>query len=143
MRHFILLMAIACSLQLRSQTDTLQWKALIRSSDWKTYSSVKDLDPQLLKKFPEWKRMSSRNGRFEATDVGTGPRRRLYFAANYRNYWIVSYEHGGIGYHTHCMFIEITANGFNVYHSYNTFGSLAELQRQGALFMESWNEYDY
>ena len=43
---------------------------------------------------------------FNPTDNGGGTRVRLYFAAKSGDYWIVSYEHGGRGYHTDCFFVK-------------------------------------
>ena len=145
---FTLITFIFLQLALYSQqSDTLNWETIITSSNWKTYTSVKDLDTKLISKFPQWKDMSRVHGRFEATDVGGGPRERLFFAANYQNYWIVSYEHGGRGYHTHCFFIKmISENEFLVYQSHKKFKTLEELQSFVStqdIPMEIWDGYDY
>jgi hypothetical protein len=41
--------------------------------------------------------------RFQATDVGEGPRRRFIAAARAGNRWVAAYEHGGIAYHIHVV----------------------------------------
>lgn len=131
------------SLSFAQTADTLKWKTLIRAANWETYTHAKDLDRAVLKKFPNWRSMSRVNGRFEATDVGSGPRERLFFIAKYQNCWIVSLEHGGIGYHTHCFFIEETDKGLSVYHSYMEFQTLAKLQSAGNISVQEWDAYDY
>ncbi len=149
MKYILTLFVLAFSrLVYSQQPDTLNWETIINSSSgWKTFTSIKDLDKTLISKFPEWKDMSGPKGRFEATDVGGGPRERLFFAANYQNYWIVSYEHGGIGYHTHCFFIQVKdENKFIIYDSYNEFRTLQKLQSfvlTKDIPMELWDGYDY
>jgi hypothetical protein len=47
--------------------------------------------------------MVDRGEPFEATDVGSGPRRRFIIAAATESRWVMAYEHGGIGYHIHVL----------------------------------------
>lgn len=44
--------------------------------------------------------------RFNASDAGGGPKRRLTYIARLDNSYILSYEHGGIGYHCHSIIFE-------------------------------------
>jgi hypothetical protein len=89
------------------QEDNNNWQTIIQTSIFTELNNPKKIDKNLLSKFPEWKGMSKRNGKFNASDIGSGPRRRIYFIANSENHWIISYEHGGRGYHTHCFLITI------------------------------------
>ncbi len=43
--------------------------------------------------------LSPTDGTFQATDVGEGPRTRFIAAARLKGRYVVTYEHGGRGYH--------------------------------------------
>jgi tetratricopeptide (TPR) repeat protein len=90
-----------------SNNDSIPWRSILDTCNFKSIKTVSEIDPVLLEKFPSWKSMSNPNGKFNATDVGGGPRKRLYFAAKCGDYWIISSENGGRGYHTDCFFIKI------------------------------------
>jgi hypothetical protein len=55
--------------------------------------------------------------RFNGTDIGAGPRRRLAFITKLNDDYILSYEHGGRGYHCHSIIFE--TNGKEVIGFYN------------------------
>jgi hypothetical protein len=89
--------------------DTAGWNTLLLNSSFAKINSIKKIDREILSRFPFWKYMSKPGGKFNATDFGGRRRRRLYFIAKSDNHWIVSYEHGGRGHHTHCFLITIDA----------------------------------
>ena len=86
-------------------------------------------------------------GEFNATDVGSGPSRRLYFIAKTDKHWIVSYEHGGWGYHAHCFFITIDdGNNLLIQNSNIKLESLEFLKAfitKEKILLEPWNGYEY
>jgi len=107
---FALVTFILCSPAIGQVKDSTDWNLLLKFSNFTEINSARKIDRIILKKFPSWKRMSKPHGNFNPTDVGKGRRLRLLFSAKIDNYWIVSYEHGGRGYHTHCLFITIDSN---------------------------------
>ena len=54
---------------------------------------------------------------FNATDVGLGVRRKLYYIEKKGDKYILSYEHGGRGNHFHSIIFE--TNGKEIIHVYN------------------------
>jgi hypothetical protein len=127
--------------------DAASWETIIQSSTFTEVNNPKKIDKSLLSKFPGWKKMSRRNGKFNGSDVGAGPRRRIYFIAKSGNRWIVSYEHGGLGYHTHCFLTTIDSeNNLDIQESNVKFESLDYLKMfiksDHALFTQ-WAGYEY
>jgi hypothetical protein len=62
-------------------------------------------------------KFSISNRKFNATDNGSGPRRKLSFIAKLKDDYILSYQHGGMGYHCHSIIFE--TNGSEVINVYN------------------------
>jgi hypothetical protein len=127
--------------------NTIDWQTTLESSNFVAINNPKKIDQNILSKFPEWKKMSAPHGRFNATDDGNGPHRRLYFIAKADTNWIVSYEHGGRGYHTHCFLITIgSQNNLLIQSSIIEFKSLEYLKlflRNQKNPFEGWDGYDY
>ena len=113
--------------QTKSKTT---WTTVLQYSNFTEITSIKKIDKNILSKFPSWKKMIRRKGQFNATDVGGGQRLRLFFIAKTDdNHWIISYEHGGRGYHTHCFLITIDAkNNLDIQESYTKFETLDYLK---------------
>jgi hypothetical protein len=116
------------------QQDTLAWRSELLSSGFKLFAKHTDIDPAILSQIPNLKKMANVKGKFNATDVGNrDPTRRLFFAASSGNKWIISYEHGGIGYHTHCLFITIdTDKTITIKDTLREFTSLSGLKEYAA-----------
>jgi hypothetical protein len=70
--------------------------------------------------------------RFNATDIGSGPRRRLSFIVKWKDDYIISYEHGGRGYHCHSIIFE--TNGKEITGFYNV--TFFDKQNNVTEFME-------
>lgn len=91
--------------------------------------------------------MKRRGGRFNATDIGSGPRRRIFFIAKSGNNWIVSYEHGGHGYHRHCFLITIDQQNNSIWDNscfkIESFGLLKELLKDESCSFTKWSDGDY
>jgi hypothetical protein len=127
--------------------DTVDWSALLQHSNFTEINSTKKIDKNILAKFPSWKRISNRGGQFNATDVGSGRGLRLFFIAKRDNHWIISYEHGGRGYHTHCFLITIDSdNNLDIQESDMKFESLDYLKAftktDNNLFRQ-WRGYEH
>jgi hypothetical protein len=56
-------------------------------------------------------------GRFNGTDKGTGPKRKLFYIVKCRDNYILSYAHGGIGNHFHSVIF--MTNGKEIENVYN------------------------
>src|ERR1051326_891894 len=123
------------------------WMHLPDSSTFVSGCKVKDIDTSLFRVFPHWADMSDCSGKFNATDVGRGPRRRLFFFARSGDHWIVSYEHGGIGYHPHCFFIACDSNGkyvvYETMQEVKSWDNLKSIISSGKLKIEKWDWYDH
>ncbi|MCE3259096.1 MAG: hypothetical protein K0S12_737 [Bacteroidetes bacterium] len=129
--------------------DTL-WRQAILHPDFKTIGNAKEIDSAITNRLPELKskHIANPNEKFNATDNGGGPRRRLYFAGFLNNRWIISYEHGGRGYHEHTFFITISADKkLTIDESLQVFQTFQELKnfafKNDTIIIKSWNHYDY
>jgi hypothetical protein len=98
----------------QNDTKITTWQTILQISIFQKVSNPKKIDKGLLSKFPNWKKMSPQGARFNSSDIGGGPHRRVYFIANSGNYWIVSYEHGGKVYHSHCFLITLDAENTSI-----------------------------
>jgi hypothetical protein len=56
-------------------------------------------------------------GRFNGTDIGTGPKRKLFYILRSADNYIMSYAHGGIGRHFHSAIF--MTNGKEIENVYN------------------------
>jgi hypothetical protein len=83
------------------------WSTILGTEKFTAIRSINKVDPVILARFQYLKTISRPGGKFNSTDLGKGPRRRLYFIARSNDHWIISYEHGGRGYHSHCFLITI------------------------------------
>jgi hypothetical protein len=85
--------------------------------------------------------------RFNATDAGSGPKRKLTYIAQLGDDYILAYEHGGIGYHFHSVIFE--TNGKEVVSVYSLVGgikhdSITELIKQievGNIWIQTSDEF--
>ncbi|MFI5406227.1 MAG: hypothetical protein ACHQ1D_06905 [Nitrososphaerales archaeon] len=113
----------------QSNDNLTDWPTFLLDSNFTEINSPKKIDKKILSKFPYWKKMSKLSGRFNASDFGGGPSRRLYFIAKANRHWIISYEHGGRGYHTHCFLITIDPkNNLDIQESWMKIESLDYLK---------------
>jgi hypothetical protein len=109
--------------------DAINRQTIIQSSNSIEINNPAKIDKRLLIKFPAWKKMFASNGKFNATDVGNGPNRRVIFIAKADSNWIISYQHGGTGYYTHCFLITFNdQHNLLIQNSPGKFESLEDLK---------------
>ena len=131
MKHFFLLLLFFSFFAASGQTaaDTAGLHNTLRTAAFGVSGKVTEIDDWLFIRFPEWEKMADPKKRFNPTDNGGGAKRRLFFAARSGNVWIVSYEHGGRGYHTHCFIITVTeGHELFVFDCHREFKSMDELR---------------
>jgi hypothetical protein len=88
-----------------SKVQAIAWDFAENSLQIKSYTQLPECIIQYLnQKVNGTFRLSTH--RFNATDAGGGPKRRLTYIAQLDNSYILSYEHGGIGYHFHSIIFE-------------------------------------
>ncbi|TMI74337.1 MAG: hypothetical protein E6H09_05330 [Bacteroidetes bacterium] len=135
------------SLSYGQTNDTSDWNTILQQSIFREISSIKKVNKNILAKFPSWKKISKHRGQFNPTDLGGGRRLRLFFVARTANHWIISYEHGGRGYHTHCYLITIDSqNNLDIRESEIKFESLDYLKalaKTDQNLFSQWRGYEY
>lgn len=144
---FITLTFFLISVTYGQTKDTTNWAILLQHSNFIEINSIRKIDKTILTKFPYLKKISRPNGRFNATDNGEGHKLRLFFIANTANYWIISYEHGGLGYHTHCLLMTINSEkDLDIQESYTMFKSLSDLREafanNGDALFRQWSGHE-
>ena len=130
--HQTILVPVAftiASLAYGQTADSPDWRAILQQSGFAEVISTKKIDKNIRSEFPSWEKMSKSEKQFNATDFGGGKRQRLFFIARADNHWIISYEHGGRGYHTHCFLITVdSSDKLDVLHSDIKFDTLGDLK---------------
>jgi len=91
--------------------------------------------------------MTRRAGRFNSSDVGGGPPRKVYFIAKSGNNWIISYEQGGKAYHPHCFLITINKQNNSIFDNnclkIESFDLLKRLLKNQDCPFTQWRESEY
>lgn len=112
-----LLTSLFCQL-LKAKELTSGEKILV-TTNFKEVRSLNDLPNSVVKYINDKisNRIAPKEADFRGTDVSMGrnlPTRRMIFAGRHKNYSLVYFEHGGIGYHGHIYVFEEKNNTANV-----------------------------